>query len=106
MEGKKKWTEFVAKEELERMKEHHQLRRKDPASAPGIYEFKAIDRKGNVKDIFINTAMIPGTVKSVASLVDITERKKVEESLRLQVEIIANISEGVYLIRSSKICER
>ena len=32
---------------------------------------------------------------------NITERKKAEESLRLQAEIIVNMSEGVYIIRAS-----
>ena len=40
-------------------------------------------------------------IAHMASHSDITERKRAEESLRLQSEIAANMSEGVYLIRAS-----
>ena len=82
IEGKKSWTEFVAKGDLERMKEHHRLRRIDPDAAPKNYESQLIDRKGNVKDVLLSVDVIPGTKKSVASLLDITERKRAKEQLR------------------------
>ncbi|GAH57141.1 unnamed protein product, partial [marine sediment metagenome] len=79
IEGKKSWAEFVARDDLERMKEYHRLRRTDPDAVPKNYEFQFIDRKGSVKDIFLTVNVIPGTKKSVASLLDITERKKIQE---------------------------
>jgi len=81
IEGKKSWTEFVVKDDLERMKEYHRRRRIGPNAAPRNYEFRFIDRIGNVKDIFLTIAVIPGTKKSVASLLDITERKRAEERI-------------------------
>ena len=82
LEGKKSWAEFVAKDDLERMKEYHRLRRIDPDAVPKNYEFRFIDRQGNVKDIFSAVAMIPGTKKTVASLLDITERKRAEKKIQ------------------------
>ncbi|MDO9530334.1 MAG: PAS domain S-box protein, partial [Syntrophales bacterium] len=82
MEGKKKWTEFVAKEDLGKMKHYHGLRRIDPSSAPRNYEFGFVDRYGDIKDIFITVDVIPGTSKSVASFIDITDRKRAEEQLK------------------------
>ncbi len=82
VEGKKSWTEFVVPEDLERMKEYHKSRRADPASAPKDYESRAVDRQGAIKDILLTIAMIPGTNRSVVSLLDLTERKKTEEALR------------------------
>lgn len=82
IEGKKSWTEFVVTEDLERMKEHHCLRRTDGDSAPANYEFRFIDRHGEAKDILLSIAMIPGTKRSVASLLDITGRKHSEESVK------------------------
>jgi PAS domain S-box-containing protein len=80
IEGKKGWTEFVAtKEDLERMQEYHRVRRIDPDSAPRNYEFKFIDRTGQVRDMLMTIAMIPNTKRSIASLQDITERKRVEQ---------------------------
>ncbi|OQX60285.1 hypothetical protein B5M50_01305, partial [candidate division KSB1 bacterium 4484_219] len=82
IEGKKSWTEFFLKEDLERMIEYHHLRRMDPDAAPRNYEARLVNRKGDVRDVFITVAMIPGTRKSVASFLDITERKHMEDALR------------------------
>jgi PAS domain S-box-containing protein len=83
LERKKSWTEFVAKrDDLERMKGYHNLRRVDANAAPKNYEFKFVDRKGNVRDIFVTVTVIPGAKKTVASFLDITERKRSEEALQ------------------------
>ena len=82
LEGKRKWTEFVVKDELERLKEYHRLRRVDPNAAPRNYECRLIGEEGNVKIALVTVATIPGTEKSLASALDITERKRVEEALR------------------------
>lgn len=79
IEGKKSWTEFVATDDLPRMKEYHALRRNEPGAAPGGYEFRFVDRQGGVRDVFLTVAMIPDTGRSVASLLDITDRKRAEE---------------------------
>lgn len=75
IEGKKSWTEFASKEDLDKMKEYHRLRRIDPDSVPFIYDFRFVDREGTVKNVHMNIGMIPGTNKSVASMMDVTERK-------------------------------
>ena len=82
VEWKKSWTEFVSKADLERMTEYHKLRRVDSSSAPRNYEFKSVDRQGNTRDIYATVAVIPGTKKSTASFIDITERKRMEGVLR------------------------
>ena len=80
LELKMSWTAFVANEkDLNRMKEYHRLRRIDPTAAPRNYEFQFVDRWGTVRDVVMTIAMIPGTQKSIASLLDITERKHIEE---------------------------
>ena len=81
IEGKKSWTDFTVKEDLERMKIQHNLRRQNKETALNSYEFKFIDRAGNIKDIYLTVGMIPGTQNSVASLLDITERKRAEKEL-------------------------
>lgn len=78
LEGKKSWTDFVVAEDLEKMKEYHQLRRSDPDLAPENYEFQFIDRNKNIKNILLTVTVFPDTKKSVASLLDITDRKKAE----------------------------
>lgn len=81
VEGKKSWAEFVTEDGLERSKKYHSMRRADPNSAPKNYELKIMDRQGNVKTVYSTVGVIPGTTKSVASVVDITERKRMLEAL-------------------------
>ena len=82
IEGKKSWKEFVAEGYLERMKEYHHWRRIDPGIVPMNYESRFIDKQGTPRDIFVTVAMIPGTQKSVASLLDITKLKETEWELK------------------------
>ncbi len=80
------WTRHVAEEDIPRLLEYHRRRRIKPDSAPRNYEFKIKTKKGELKDIFMTIAMIPGTQLSIASMLDITERKQLEKE-------ILNISE-------------
>jgi PAS domain S-box-containing protein len=82
IEGKMKWTAFVLREDLERMTEYHGNRREGLGDPPTEYEFRFIDRAGRVLNILNKVSMIPGTRKSVASLLDISERKRIEEEKR------------------------
>ncbi|MBW2673303.1 MAG: PAS domain S-box protein [Deltaproteobacteria bacterium] len=82
IEGKKKWTEFVAESDVKRMVRYHRARRKAPDAAPPNYEFKLIGRTGRILDVFLTISSIQETRQSVVSLIDITERKGMEESLR------------------------
>jgi len=81
IENRKKWTEFVAPEDLERMVAQHKLRRTDPKNALLHYEFRFISRNREIHNIYLSIGVIPGTKRSVASLLDITERKKTEDNL-------------------------
>ncbi len=82
LEGKMSWTKFVAADDLRRMKDYHQQRRIDPNTTSKQYEFKFINREGIVRNILLNVDMIPGTKQSVASLLDITERKSFEQEMQ------------------------
>jgi len=86
IEGKKSWTEFIHKKDLEMMKKYHKERRKPKGNAPKQYEFRLIDKNKNVKNIFLTVDLISGTKKSVASLMDITERKQIEQEIKKRNE--------------------
>jgi len=88
LEGKKSWSEFVAPKDLKRMKDYHKQRRIDPETTINQYEFQFIDREGNVRNISLSVDMVPGTKKSVASLLDITEKVQSQQ----QIELLLNIS--------------
>ena len=117
IEGKKKWTEFVTKEDLEKIKRYHSQRRINPGSAPISYEFRFKGRDGKIKDIFLTVGMISKTKQSIASLLDITESKKTREELRgskdkyqllleNQTDLVVKVdTDGRFLFVSPSYCE-
>lgn len=99
IEGKKKWTEFILDEDLNRLLAYFALRN-DPTAHPREYETRVKDKTGNTKYIMVNIVTIPGTNKQLASILDISERKKAEITLskseeRLKLTLDA-VNEGVW----------
>jgi len=76
------WTMYVDEDDADRLLSFHRSRRDEQLSAPRNYEFKIRNKNGNHLHIFMTIAMIPGTTQSIASMVDITERIKVEKALQ------------------------
>jgi len=79
--GKVKWTDFIPEDMLSKMMEYHRLRRISLSSVPAQYESKFRNKRGEIKNILLNVAMIPYTKKSIASIIDITERKRINEQI-------------------------
>ncbi|MGE5422424.1 MAG: PAS domain S-box protein [Ignavibacteriales bacterium] len=102
IEGKRKWTDFVDLEDLHFMKDSHRKRRVDAETTPNNYEFRFEDRWGELHDCIVNVTMIPGSRKSVASILDVTERKKAEqetmESKNRYQALVENLSETIFTI--------
>jgi len=90
IEGMKSWTEFFHEDDIAKIKEYHSTSRISSKAAPITYEARFVDRYGNLKNILLSVSMIPGTKKTVESLLDITERKKLEEQM-LHTEKLASI---------------
>jgi PAS domain S-box-containing protein len=82
IEGQKCWTEFVAADELERMRTYHAERRTQPGSVPKTYKAQFVDRGGRVRDMLFTVDIVPGTKKSVGCTIDISELKITESALR------------------------
>lgn len=88
IEGKRSWQEFVYNiEDLERMREYHRLRRINPELAPKMYETRLKDKYGNIKDVWLTVDIIPGTTKSIVSILDITELKRTNRLLKMLSEV-------------------
>jgi len=104
IEGTKKWTEFVARQDRRRMKEYHLLRKSDPMLAPRCCEFRFVDRHGKIKNIVLTIGQIPGTTKNMASLQDVTDRRQAEVTQRASEEryqtFFENSRDAVYITTS------
>ncbi|MBK8905498.1 MAG: PAS domain S-box protein [Anaerolineaceae bacterium] len=82
LEGKKKWTTFVHPEDVETMKQYHIKRRQNGEEVPDKYEFRFVDRNGRIKNVFVSVALVPNSRISIASMLDITDRKLAEQLLQ------------------------
>ncbi len=91
VEGRMRWTEFMHEDDVEQMKVYHRQRRIDPDLPPRNYEIRVRDRDGRVRSVSATVSLIPGTKKSVASLMDITVRKEAEERLRESERFLADV---------------
>jgi two-component system cell cycle sensor histidine kinase/response regulator CckA len=82
IEGRMKWMDFIHPEEVDRTVQYHQARRLGDPTAPSHYESRSMDRNGIIKHIYITIGLIPGTKRTVAAILDITDRKRSENALR------------------------
>ncbi len=92
IEGKLKPTAFIHPDDLDRILEYHQARHQN-GEASRSYEFRFIRRDGEERIILISIGVLPGERLSIASLVDITEWRRVEEELAIREKILSKIME-------------
>ncbi len=71
VEGKKKWTEFVAPKELERMKKFEHESRINPKNSAPNKEFRFIRFDGQLRHGSLTMTPVPESGKLILSLVDI-----------------------------------
>lgn len=85
VEGIKSWTEFVSKNDIDRLLGFHYLRKEHPELCPDKHLFDIVDANGNLKNIYMTINKITGIEEffCVASWLDITELRKTESELRL-----------------------
>lgn len=98
--NKKKWTDYVAPDDLSRMQQFHQERRETGKNPPKQYEFTLISKHGKQHQILLNIDLIPGTSMSVASLLDISIRVNALNELKQSQEkyqsLVENINDVIY----------
>ncbi|MGD0079601.1 MAG: PAS domain S-box protein [Methanoregula sp.] len=67
----------------DQVRDYHQRRRGGDKTVPHRYEAQIISSEGKVLDVIVMIGLFLGTSQSVASIVDITDRKRMEDELRL-----------------------
>ncbi len=70
--NKMKWSDFIAKENLEKMQKYHDQRSKGTGSPPSQYESRIVNKAGEVKTVIANVSLIGK--QRIVSLTDITEQ--------------------------------
>lgn len=85
--NKASWTDMVSKDYLKSMIRYNKLRLAKKKS-PNSYEFDLITKIGEIKRVLLFAELLPGTNQTLASLIDITERKKLEDRSRRENERI------------------
>jgi PAS domain S-box-containing protein len=95
LQGKKNLIDFIPEEEKKKIKEFHRLRMIDPESTPRSYELEFKDKKGELSEVYITVALIPGTSRSVVSILDISELKENERELKRQKELLNNTNKAL-----------
>lgn len=106
VEGKKSLKEFVAPADLEKI-QSALTGRTNLEFVPREDEGQFIGQGGNIKDIRIIAAPVPGVKKAVVSLSDITDRKRTEESLRTLQEqyqaLVENAKETILVLQEGRL---
>jgi len=102
LEGREKWTRLIHEDDLQRLIDYHRRRGKDPGGVPMSYECKVVTKRGDVMDAYVTVSMIPGTTYRMASAIDISDRKRMEEELRKSREELRNLSAHLQRVREEE----
>ena len=78
---KKRLTDFIFREDLERIKRFHARRRQMGGLAPVDYECQLVDKHQNIHHVIINFSVIPWHERITATIIDITARKQAKIAL-------------------------
>ncbi|WP_419656254.1 putative two component system sensor histidine kinase [Desulfosarcina variabilis str. Montpellier] len=81
IEGRIHWTTFIHRDDLPRMKQYHRMRRQAPNAAPRNYEFRILSRTQGTREVAITIDMVPGTAQSIASMMDVTDTRRLEREI-------------------------
>ncbi|MBY8999949.1 MAG: PAS domain S-box protein [Candidatus Heimdallarchaeota archaeon] len=92
VEGKRKWLEFIPQPELDMMIKLNEIRKTDASLVPDQYESRFINNEGIIKNIILSVKTVPGTTNFLASITDITERKRAEDEISKQKEELSDFA--------------
>ena len=97
-EGKKKWIELVDKKDRKRLSNYHRIRRADPNAVPRSYEYNLINSEGKILNVLSTVGVIPGSRRSVSSVMDITKLKEAEKELLQKSEKLTEFNSAMKVL--------
>ena len=86
VEGRMSFLKWIPDQYRDTALSYHVQRRKEVKSIPQQYEIKMNNKHGEMRNVFVTVDMIPGTKRSIASLIDITALRQAEEAIKKQKE--------------------
>jgi PAS domain S-box-containing protein len=100
--GKKKWTEFVAPEDIDKLTNYLNENTKKNLPAAEPYSCGFIDKKKRNHDVVLTTGVIPRTKQFIFSFMEITDGEQFEDSLGFNNQqmsgVIYNIPEATFAV--------
>lgn len=83
IENRKNFFSIFTENFRYQVQNYHRRRKDGEGNVPDRYEAQVITDKGRVLDVIIMIGFFPGSGQSVASIINITDRKLIEDELRL-----------------------
>jgi diguanylate cyclase (GGDEF)-like protein/PAS domain S-box-containing protein len=79
--NKKRLTDFIVADDLERIKRYHAKRKLKGGAAPIEYQCKILDKNQKIKHVIIRFNVVPWHERIMATLVDITSSEQAKAAL-------------------------
>ncbi|MFH1143953.1 MAG: PAS domain S-box protein [Candidatus Eisenbacteria bacterium] len=87
-----KWPRLVPPEDVPVRMRRHAERRLEGFAPPTRFEDRLVREDGTIRDVLICVNLIPGTRRSIGSLIDISDRRQVERSMQVQRDLIRDLA--------------
>lgn len=98
------FREFLDKESIILVEDHY-LKRRQGEKVPTLYEFNIVKKDGDIRRVEISSTIVSDSKnqrKTIAQILDITDRKRAEEALRESEakyrSLIENSNDAIYLL--------
>jgi PAS domain S-box-containing protein len=96
IENKKNLMDFVVKDQLDKIENHHSFNEFKDKNTLNSYEVQLKTKNGNIKDLFATFGFIPETKQALISFIDVTDRKKAEENLKRHAALLDISYEAIF----------
>ncbi|MEN6551280.1 MAG: CHASE4 domain-containing protein [Methanobacterium sp.] len=96
IENKKNLMDFVVKDQLDKIENHHSFNEFKDKNTLNSYEVQLKTKNGDIKDLFATFGFIPETKQALISFIDVTDRKKAEENLKRHAALLDISYEAIF----------